>query len=118
MFHNGRRFSIFFAIGATILIIGLILQWYPTAVMSGLNTRLNQLSVSGTNQDEINKLRGEINSWDIWQITLFQPMSSILFASGIIILVYSVIQGIFTIASSYKVVKKQEKAGKGEDANE
>jgi hypothetical protein len=107
MFHNGRHFAVFFAIGATILIIGLVLQWYPTAVLNGINTRLNQLPMNSTNQDEINKLQGQKSSWDVWQITTFQPLSSILFAVGIIILVYSVIMGIFTIASSYKVVKKQ-----------
>jgi hypothetical protein len=106
MFHNGKRFTVFFAIGATILVIGLVLQWYPTSVISGINTRLSQLPTNSTNQDEINKLQGQKASWDVWQITTFQPLSSILFAVGIIILVYSFIQGVFTVASSYKVVKK------------
>jgi len=105
MFKNGNRFKIFFAIGAVILIVGLVVQWYPTSIIDGLKERLNQTNISA---DEINKIQGELSSWDIWQITTFQPLSSLLFAVGIIILVYSVIQGIFSITSSYKVVKKEK----------
>jgi hypothetical protein len=110
MFQNGRRFSVWFAVGATILVIGLVLQWYPAAVINGMNTRLSQLPMNATNQDEINKLQGAKSSWDVWQVTTFQPLSSVLFAAGIIIIVYSVIQGIFTVASGFKVARKQEKS--------
>jgi len=106
MFKNGNRFKILFAIGAAILIVGLIVQWYPTSIISGMQERLRQSDVS---QDERGKLTGSLASWNIWQITLFQPLSSLLFAVGIIILVYSIIYGIFSIASSYRVVKKEEK---------
>jgi uncharacterized membrane protein YtjA (UPF0391 family) len=106
MFQNGSRFKILFAIGAVILVIGLVLQWYPTSIIEGLQERLKQ---TGLAQDERDKLQGSLNSWKIWQITTFQPLSSLLFAIGIIILVYSVIYGIFSITSSYKIVKKQEK---------
>jgi hypothetical protein len=109
MSQNGSHFKIFFAIGAAILVIGLVLQWYPTAVINGVNTRLSQLPMNSTNQDEINKLQGQKASWDVWQITTFQPLSSILIAVGIIILVYSIIASVFSLASSYKVVKKTEK---------
>jgi hypothetical protein len=105
MFRNGKRFSVFFLVGAVILIIGLILQWYPTSIISGMQERLKQSDVSA---DERGKLTGALASWNIWQITLFQPLSSLLFAVGIIIMVYAVISGIFSVASSYKVVKKQE----------
>jgi hypothetical protein len=106
MFQNGNRFKILFAIGAVILVIGLIVQWYPTSIIEGLQERLGQ---TGLAQDERDKLQGALNSWKIWQITTFQPLSSLLFAVGIIVLVYSLIYGIFSIASSYKIVKKQEK---------
>ena len=94
-----------FLAGAVILIIGLILQWYPTSIIGGMQERLKQSDVS---TDERSKLVGALASWSIWQITLFQPLSSLLFAVGIIIMVYAVISGIFSVASSYKVVKKQE----------
>jgi len=106
MFQNGNRFKILFAIGAVILVIGLIVQWYPASIIGGLEERLKQ---TGLTSDERDKLQGALNSWRIWQITTFQPLSSLLFAVGIIILVYSVIYGVFFITSSYKIVKKQEK---------
>jgi ABC-type phosphate transport system permease subunit len=106
MFQDGNRFKILFAIGAVILVIGLVVRWYPSSIIEGLQTRLGQ---TGLAQDERDKLQGTLNSWQIWQITTFQPLSSLLFAVGIIILVYSVIYGIFTITSTYKIVKKQEK---------
>lgn len=106
MFHNGKHFKIYFAIGAVILIIGLIVQWYPASVIAGLEERLGQ---TGLTQDERNKIQWTLNSLRIWQITTFQPLSSLLFAVGIIILVYAVIHGIFSITSTYKIVKKQEK---------
>jgi hypothetical protein len=106
MFKNGNRFKIFFAIGAVILVVGLVVQWYPTSIIDGMKERLKQTDVS---TDERDKLQGALASWNIWQITTFQPLSSLLFAVGIIILVYSIIHGIFSIASSYRVVKKEEK---------
>lgn len=105
MFRNGKRFYVLFLVGAAILIIGLILQWYPTSIISAMQERLKQADVTA---DERAKLQGAIASWNIWQITTFQPLSSLLFAVGIIIMVYAVISGIFSVASSYKVVKKQE----------
>ncbi len=105
MFHNGNRFKIYFTIGAVILVVGLIVQWYPASIIGGLEERLSQTNLT---QDERNKLQGALNSWRIWQITTFQPLSSLLFAIGIIILVYSIIHGIFSIATSYKIVKNTE----------
>jgi len=107
MFKNGNRFKILFAIGAVILVVGIyIVQWYPTSIIDGLKERLKQTDIS---TDERNKLQGTLSSWNVWQITTFQPLSSLLFAVGIIVLVYSIIYGIFSIASSYRVVKKEEK---------
>jgi hypothetical protein len=104
MFKNGSRFKIFFAIGAVILVVGLVVQWYPTSIIDGMKERLKQTDVTA---DERGKLTGALASWSVWQITTFQPLSSLLFAVGIIILIYSVIHGIFSIASSYRVVKKE-----------
>jgi len=101
-----NKFKVLFSLGAVIMIIGLVLQWYPNSVISGLEERLKQQNLS---QDERNKLQGALNSWRIWQITTFQPLSSILLAVGIIIIAYSIISTAFSIASSYKIVKKTEK---------
>jgi hypothetical protein len=99
------RFSVLFAVGAVVLIAGLVLQWYPTSIISGMQERLTQSDVSA---DERSKLTGAVSSWDIWQITTFQPLSSVLFAVGIIIIVYAIISGIFAVTQSYRVVKKTE----------
>lgn len=104
MFQNGKKFTILFFVGAVILVIGLVVQWYPTSIISGMQERLKQSDVSA---DERGKLTGALASWNIWQITTFQPLSSILFAVGIIIMVYAVISGIFSVATSYKIVRKQ-----------
>jgi len=106
MSQQNNRFKILFFVGAVILVIGLIFQWYPTSVIEGLTQRLKESNLS---QDEINKLQGALNSWKVWQLTTFQPLSSILFSVGIIIIVYAVVSGAFFVASSYKVVKKSEK---------
>jgi len=106
MFQNGNRFKILFAIGAVILVIGFIVQWYPSSIIDGMKERLKQSDVT---TDERAKLNGALDSWNIWQITTFQPLSSILVAAAIIILVYSIISGVFSVASSYKIVKKAEK---------
>jgi hypothetical protein len=99
-------FRLLFTVGAAILVVGLVLTWYPSSVIGGLETRLGQ---SGLSTDERNTDQGALNSWRIWQITTFQPLSNILVIVGIIVMVYSVIAGIFSIASSRRVVKKTEK---------
>jgi len=102
MSFDKKRFTVLFSVGAIILIIGFMLQWYPSSVIGGLEERLSQ---SGLSQDERDKLQGALNSWRVWQITTFQPLSSVLLAVGIIILVYSVISAVFSIASGYRIVK-------------
>jgi hypothetical protein len=106
MLGNGNNLKYIFAAGAVILVVGLVLSWYPSSVIGGLETRLNQ---SGLSQNEINTDQGALNSWQIWQITTFQPLSNVFITIGLIVMVYSVIAGIFSIASSRKVVKKTEK---------
>jgi hypothetical protein len=107
MSWSKTRFSVIFGVGAAILVIGFALQLYPTSVIDGLKNRLKDSTLSS---DERSKLEGALNSWNVWQITTFQPLSSLLFAVGIIIIVYSVISGAFGVASSYKVVKKEAEA--------
>jgi hypothetical protein len=106
MSFNMKRFTVLFSVGAIILILGFLFQWYPSSVIGGLQERLKE---TGLSADERNKLEGALNSWKVWQITTFQPLSSILLAVGIIIIVYSIISAIFSIASSYKIVRTPEK---------
>jgi hypothetical protein len=106
MLENVSNYRYIFAIGAVILVGGFLMSWYPSSVIGGLQTRLSQ---SGLSTNEISADQGALNSWQIWQITTFQPLSNIFVAVGIIIMVYSVIFGVFSIASSRRVVKKTEK---------
>ena len=105
MFKNGRRFKLWFAIGAVILVVGFVLQWYPASVVGGLEERMSESDLS---LDEFSKLEGARNSWRVWQITTFQPVSNVLIAVGIILLVYSVTHRIFSIVSSYKMTRKAD----------
>jgi len=98
------NFKIWFAIGAAILIIGFIVQWYPTSIIGGLEERLDDSDVT---TDERNKLTGALNSWKVHQITTFVPISNILIIIGIVVLVYAVISTGFNIATEYTVVKKK-----------
>ena len=103
MFQKRNRFTILFAIGAIILIVGLILSWYPNSVISGMKETLRQ----GLPQDEQNKYNGALSSWSIWQITVFQPASSLLTVIGAIIMVYAIVSKIFSLASSNNIEKTQ-----------
>jgi hypothetical protein len=67
-----------------------------------------RLKATNLTTDERAKLQGALASWNVWEITTFQPMSSVLFAAGIMIMVYAVVSGIFTVTQSYRVVKKAE----------
>jgi len=97
-----KKFGIYFAIGAAILIVGLALRYYPNGIIDGLEESLNDPNLS---PDERNKIEGALNSWKVHQVTTFQPLSSILYAIGIIIIVYSVISAVFRLVTSYKIVK-------------
>jgi len=100
------HFKILFIVGAIILIVGFIFQWYPSSVIGGLEERLDN---SGLSADERSKLSGALHSWRVWQITTFSPISNILIAVGIIVIIYAVISGIFSVVSTYKIVKTAEK---------
>jgi hypothetical protein len=105
MSTDKKRFTVLFEVGAILVIIGLLFHWYPTYVVGGLQAQLDQ---PGLPIDETNKLQGALNSWVVWQITTFEPLSSVILAVGIIFLVYSVISGVFSVASDYKVAKKEQ----------
>ncbi|MCJ7635428.1 hypothetical protein MUP77_23940, partial [Candidatus Bathyarchaeota archaeon] len=53
-------FKKWFAIGATALLIGLVLQWYPASVIGGMRERLTQSDVT---PDEVNVTKANLNSW-------------------------------------------------------
>jgi hypothetical protein len=98
MSQDLHGFKIWFAIGATVLLIGLALQWYPSSIIHGFN---EQLALSNMSPYDINATRENLNSWKIMQAFVFQPTSIGFFTGGILILIYSVLSTVFSIASAY-----------------
>ena len=99
-------FKVWFAVGAAVLLIGLALQWYPTSVIRGMRERLTQSDIT---TDERTQIQFDLDSWDLNQITMFQPLSLAFFTGGILILIYAILSAIFSIASGYAPDKKAEK---------
>jgi len=99
-------FNKWFAAGAAILLIGLVLQWYPASIIGGMRERLTQSDVTA---DEKATIQEDLNSWRIQQITLLQPASFGFVTGGILILIYSILSSLFSLASDYTVAKKTEK---------
>lgn len=87
LFKNRNQFTVTFVASVISLIIGLFVQWYPTYVISGLNDSLNQPNLP---IETIWKLQGSLNWWNVSKITIFQPVSILLSAGGIILLAYAI----------------------------
>lgn len=106
MSQDLRTFKKWFAIGAAVLLVGLALQWFPNSVVNGINERLTQTNLTA---EQTNNLQDQLNSWNVWQASVFQPLSIFFFTAGIIMLIYSILSALFSIASSYTTAKKEEK---------
>jgi hypothetical protein len=105
MSQNLQSFKTWFVVGATILLIGLVLQWYPASVISGMRERLTQSDIT---QQEITSLQYSLNYWNMQQITLTTPASLVFTAIGILVLIYSVLATVLSIASGYAIAKRKE----------
>jgi hypothetical protein len=93
MSQNLQSFKTWFAAGAVILLIGLVLQWYPSSVIGGMRERLTQSDVTSAERAATQE---DLNSWKIQQITLLQPASLGFVAGGILMLIYSVLSALFS----------------------
>jgi hypothetical protein len=101
---KSTNFTIWLAIGVVLLITGFIVQWYPTSIVGGLEKRLDEPDVS---QDERSNLQDALNSWRVYQVTTFAPMSYALIIIGILVLAYAVILRSFGGATGHKTVEKK-----------
>jgi hypothetical protein len=97
MLQTRNLFTIIFATGAVLLIIGLILSYYPNSVIVGLQANLRDSDFS--QQDKL-AFQGSLDWWRIEQLTVYQPISYLLSIGGIIIMVYAVLSKIFSIATN------------------
>jgi hypothetical protein len=104
MSGNGQTYKKWFLIGATVLLIGLVLQWYPTALIKGDTDRL---ALSNLTANQRTAIQDDINSWTIWQDSTFQPLSLGFFTAGILILIYSILSALYSLASDYLISKEK-----------
>lgn len=79
------RFTLFFWVGAILLVIGLGTWWYADSVVRGHEQVLN----SDLSLEEQARVSGSLTWWRIAQITLYTPLSFILITIGIICIVYA-----------------------------
>jgi hypothetical protein len=107
MSQDWQIFKKWFLIGAIVLLIGLAIQWYPSSFISGMRERLSQ---GGLTTDERTAIQNNLNSWVVWQVGTFQPISLTLVTAGILVLVYSVLAALFSMVSDYLVSRKQQSA--------
>jgi hypothetical protein len=103
MSQDGQTWKKWFLIGATVLLIGLALQWYPAAFISGMTERL---SLSNLTTAQRTAIQDDINNWNIWQVSVFQPLSLTFFTLGILILVFSILTALYSLASDYLISKQ------------
>lgn len=96
MFQNKNLFTIIFATGAVVLIVGLIFSYYPNSVIAGMQANLR----SSLSQQDQWMYQGALNWWQIEQLTVYQPISYLLLISGIIVMIYAVLSKIFSIATN------------------
>ena len=85
LFKNGSRFKVLVVIGIFAFLAGLILQWYPTYVISGLHDSLKQPNLK---IEDIWRIGGSLDWWNSSFITVFQPLSTLLFVTSIILFGY------------------------------
>ena len=88
LFKNGNRFKVVIAVGIVTLAVGFFLQWYPTYVISGLTASLKQ---SNLQIEDIWRIQGSLVWWNTSFTTIFQPVSLLLFAAGMILVGYYII---------------------------
>lgn len=98
MSRNRQTYKIWFLIGATVLLIGLAFQWYPTAVINGDTDRL---ALSNLTDAQRTAIQDSINWWTISQDSTFQPLSMTFFTAGILILIYAILSALYSLASDY-----------------
>jgi hypothetical protein len=102
--QNGQAYKKWFLIGAAVLLIGLVLQWYPTAFINGLTDRL---ALSKLTDAQRTSIQDNINTWTIWQDSILQPISMVFFTAGILTLIYSILSALYSLASDYLISKEK-----------
>lgn len=98
MRSNLANLAILILIGLVLLLIGLFLLWYPSYMVGSLQESLGQSELGNPERDA---LQGSLNWWLAWGKITYEPIAIVAFASGIIVLVSTVV---------YYVVSTRRKA--------
>jgi len=87
-------------VGIILLVVGVFLSYYPNSVISGIQEKLNSGSLS---QVDIWMYSGSLSWWNNQQLTVYQPLSDFLIATGeIIVIVSSTLLAVFYISLTIK----------------
>ena len=83
-----KKVGRFFVVGAILLVVGYLIQWYPNTVIVGLEDRLEN---PGLPQDRRSDLLYTIDWWETQRIAVFNPVGTILMIIGLLVVVYAIV---------------------------
>jgi hypothetical protein len=93
MVWHWKKFTGLFIIASVLLIAGLFFAWYPTSTIAGLEARLSQ---SALTQAERSAVQGSLDWWLVNRTTTYEPTSYLVIAPGIFVLLYAIVDFIFS----------------------
>ena len=110
MVSQSVKFTLLFVIASVLLFAGFLLSWYPHSVIESMETRLNQ---GGLTQSELDQFEGSLTWWQAQGIFYYGSASNFVIASGILVLVYTIVYSVlFTLQESIRAkkgyIKRQE----------
>ena len=93
---SGRSlFKALFLYASLLIIVSLFLWLFPSVFLGGINGRIDELTLKGrlseAEQRTLNSLQWSRVWWETQSAVLFNPIAIILFAIGVIIILYGVI---------------------------
>ncbi len=83
-----RKVGKFFMVGAILVVVGYLIQWYPNMVIAGLEDRLENPELP---QGRRSDLLYTIDWWETQRITIFSPVATILMISGLLVVLYAIV---------------------------
>ncbi|PVX23077.1 MAG: hypothetical protein CW691_11725 [Candidatus Bathyarchaeum sp.] len=90
-----NNFKKMYIVGATLLIISLIIWLVPTVFLGSIEGRMDHLSLRNYLTETEAKMSQDLQWSHIWwetqQTTIFNPVATVLLAIGLIIIIYGVI---------------------------
>lgn len=94
MSWNWKKLAFPFAVGAAILMTGIIISTYADSVIGGVQETLRQGGLTIAQQDYYQSMLGW---WKLAKITSYGPIAYLTTVTGIIVIIFSICFSIFTI---------------------